>query len=70
VQGLKDSYPVNDTFDPLSEDYLADPYPYYAGFRREAPVFFAPKIDMWVVSRYEDFLAIVKDPETFSNARV
>ena len=70
MQGLKDSYPVNDTFDPLSEDYLADPYPYYAGFRREAPVFFAPKIDMWVVSRYEDFLAIVKDPETFSNARV
>jgi cytochrome P450 len=25
---------------------------------------------MWVVSRFENFLAIVKDPETFSNARV
>ena len=25
---------------------------------------------MWVVSRYEDILNIVKDPETFSNARV
>lgn len=65
-----DRHPADPTFDPLEEDYLADPYPYYARFRREAPVFFAPKIDMWVVSRYEDILAIVKDSETFSNARV
>jgi cytochrome P450 len=53
---------VDETFDPLSEDYLEDPYPYYVRFRREAPVFFAPKINMWVISRYEDILNIVKDP--------
>jgi len=49
---------------------LADPYPYYARFRREMPVFYAPKVVFWVVSRYEDIVSIVKDPETFSNARV
>ncbi len=63
-------HPVDPDFDPLDPDYLADPYPYYARFRREAPVFYAPKVDFWVVSRYEDILRIVKDPETFSNARV
>jgi cytochrome P450 len=63
-------HPVDPDFDPLDRDYLADPYPYYARFRREAPVFHAPKIDFWVVSRYEDIVSIVKDPETFSNARV
>ena len=63
-------HPVDPDFDPLDPDYLADPYPYYARFRREAPVFHAPKIDFWVVSRYEDIVSIVKDPETFSNARV
>ena len=57
-------------FDPLDPGYLADPYPHYARFRKEAPVFYAPKIEFWVVSRYEDILRIVKDPETFSNARV
>lgn len=31
------SYPVDETFDPLSEDYLEDPYAYYARFRREDP---------------------------------
>jgi len=45
-------HPVNPTFDPLDPDYLSDPYPYFARFR-ETPVFYAPKIDFWVVSRYE-----------------
>ena len=63
-------HPVDERFDPLDPDYLADPYPYYARFREEAPVFYAPKIDFWVVSRYGDIQEIVKDPETFSNARV
>jgi cytochrome P450 len=70
MQETTSSYPVDENFDPLPEDYLEDPYAYYARFRREAPIFFAPKIGMWVVSRYEDILTIVKDPDTFSNARV
>jgi cytochrome P450 len=63
-------YPVDPGFDPLDPDYLEDPYPYFARFRQEVPVFYAPKIDFWVVSRYDDIMRIVKDPETFSNARV
>ena len=69
MQKVKSSYPVDETLEPLSEDYLEDPYPYYVRFsakRRST----SPKINMWVVSRYEDILNIVKDPETFSNARV
>ena len=46
--------PVNEDFDPLDPDYLADPYPYFPRFRRESPVFYAPKIDFWVVGRYGD----------------
>jgi hypothetical protein len=35
-------YPVDSGFDPLDPDFLEDPCPYFARFRREAPVFFAP----------------------------
>lgn len=63
-------YPVDPEFDPLDEGYLRDPYPHFARFRREQPVFYAPKMDFWVVSRFEDIQRIVKDSETFSNARV
>ena len=59
-------HPVNQDFDPLDSKYLADPYPYFAKFRRETPIFYAQKIDFLVVSRYENILNIVKDPETFS----
>lgn len=70
VKPQREDYPVDPDFDPLARDYLADPYPHYARFRKETPIFYAPKIDFWVVSRYEDVQNIVKDPETFSNVRV
>ncbi|GAA0971839.1 hypothetical protein GCM10009555_023780 [Acrocarpospora macrocephala] len=54
-------------FDPLSPEQLADPYPLYARLRREAPVFYAEAHGLWVVSRYEDVLAVVRDTETFSS---
>jgi hypothetical protein len=63
-------FPVDPNFDPLDPDCLGDPYPLYARFRRKAPIFYAPKIDFWVVSRYEDMQNILKDPETLSNVRV
>lgn len=43
VEQQDSEHPVGPEFDPLDPDYLADPYPYYARFRREAPVFYAPK---------------------------
>jgi cytochrome P450 len=61
-------HPVDPDFDPLDPDYLADPH--FARFGREAPIFCAPKIDFWVISRYDDIMKIVSDPETFSNAGV
>lgn len=70
VEPKRSEYPVDPGFDPLDPDYLADPYPYYARFRGEAPIFYASKVDFWVVSRYEDIKRIVSDPETFSNKRV
>ncbi len=69
VEQQDSEYPVNPDFEPLDPDYLADPYPYFARFRSETPVFYTPKIDFWVVSRYED-IQNIKDPETFPNVRV
>lgn len=55
-------------FDPFAADYLRDPYPYLARARAEAPAFFAPDLDMWVVTRYADIEAIFTDPGTYSAA--
>src|SRR3954451_16599508 len=46
---------------------IADPFPFYARARAEAPVFFSDELGYWVVSRHEDCQAILKDHATFSS---
>ena len=61
--------PVHADFDPLSEEFLADPYAVMAHLPlEETPVFFAPSIDGYVVTRWADVEAVFLDPETYSAA--
>jgi cytochrome P450 len=61
--------PVHADFDPLSEVFLADPYAVMAELPlRETPVFHAPAIDGYVVTRHADVEAVFLDPETYSAA--
>jgi hypothetical protein len=57
--------PVLEDFDPLSPAFLADPYAHMGGL---PPVFFAPSIGYYVVTRYEDVDRIFLDKEAFSAA--
>ncbi len=54
-------------FNPFSPQVREDPYPFYAGLRRHAPVCEVPALGCWAVSRYEDVISILKDPATFSS---
>jgi cytochrome P450 len=61
---------VGGDFRPFSDEYQRDPYPFFARARREEPVFYSPDMDAYVVTRYEDCLAVLRDPETFSAKEV
>lgn len=54
-------------FDPLAPEQLADPYPLYSRMREECPVFHDEEHGLWVVTRYEDVMTVVRDPKTFSS---
>src|SRR5215211_6444219 len=61
--------PVRAGFDPLSDEFLADPYAVMASLPLdETPVFYAPALDGYVVTRYEDIEAVFLDPQTYSAA--
>jgi cytochrome P450 len=60
--------PVHADFDPLSPTFLADPFAVLASLPREMPVFYAPSIDCYVVTRYADIEAVFLDHETYSSA--
>lgn len=58
--------PVHHDFDPLSSSFLEDPFAVLASLKNEAPVFYAPSIDYYVVTRYADIETIFLDHETYS----
>jgi cytochrome P450 len=61
--------PVDDSFDPLSPEFLSDPYAVLANLPQQgAPVFFAPSIGYYVITRYTDIEQVFKDPATYSAA--
>ena len=56
-------------FDPLSPEFLDDPYAILAALpRAEAPVFYAPSIGYYVVTRYADIARVFDDPAAYSAA--
>ena len=61
--------PVHERFDPLSDDFLADPYAVMSALPlHETPVFYAPAVDGYVVTRHADVEAVFLDPATYSAA--
>jgi cytochrome P450 len=60
--------PVLEGFDPLAPEFLADPYAVLAGLPREAPVFYAPSIGYYVITRYADIEQVFRDPGSYSAA--
>ncbi|MFV2173334.1 cytochrome P450 [Actinomadura sp. LOL_016] len=49
------------SYDPWSPDFVADPYPVFERLREKQPVFFHEPTEQWVVSRYEDVDALLRD---------
>jgi cytochrome P450 len=48
------------SFNPMDPEFLADPYPTYRRLRTEDPVHQSP-LGFWVLTRYEDVAAVLRD---------
>ncbi len=48
-------------FNPMDPEFIADPYPTYHRLRAEDPVHHSP-LGFWVLTRYEDVVAALRDP--------
>jgi cytochrome P450 len=60
---------VDPGFDPLSADFLADPFAVMAKLDlAERPVFYAPAIDYYVITRHRDIEATFSDHDSYSAA--
>ena len=58
--------PQAQAFDPFLGEYQISPAEALRWSRDKEPIFYSPKLDYWVVSRYEDIKAIFRDNILFS----
>ncbi len=54
-------------YDPFSPEVVANPFPYYARLREQAPVHPVEK-RLWAVSRYEDVSTVLRSPAFSASA--
>lgn len=50
----------------LDEAIRNDPFPFYRALRQSQPVYYDPGLDLWLVTRYADCVAVLQDDETYS----
>lgn len=48
-------------FDPLDPGFFDDPYRHYAVLRAQQPVYLEPRVDAYLVTRYEDVHRLARD---------
>ncbi|MBV8054337.1 MAG: cytochrome P450 [Deltaproteobacteria bacterium] len=56
-------------FNPMTPEQRECPFDIYARARREMPIFYSERFDLWLVTRYHDIVTILKDPARFSSAQ-
>jgi cytochrome P450 len=49
------------------KSYFSNPYPLFDTLRTESPVFYSNRIGGWVLTRYEDVDAVLRNSEVFSS---
>lgn len=54
-------------YDPFDPSIVTDPYPTYEYLRDREPVYFAPETGTYVLSRHDDVVWALGDPELFSS---
>ena len=62
--------PQLEGFSLVDPDFLIDPYETVVRAHREAPVFFDPAINAWVITKYQDIASILADYQNFSSRAV
>ncbi len=58
---------VAEKYNPLDPEYSGKIHEVFTQAHREAPVFFSPLYNVWVVTRYDDIWTVLKDSETYSS---
>jgi cytochrome P450 len=49
-------------FNPLTPEFIDDPFPTYHRLQEEDPIHWSKLLDSWVMTRYDNIIAVLRDP--------
>ncbi len=70
ILGAPPGCPVNHSWDPLGQSYMADPYPIAAALREDHPVFYANEVGYVVVTKMADIETVFTNPDVYASSNV
>jgi cytochrome P450 len=56
-------------FNPFDPELRSNPYKVYRALREESPVYWSDVMQLWVLTRYDDVFAVLRDQARFSSER-
>lgn len=62
--------PMHQSWSPLDENYLSDPYPIASTLREAHPIFFAESLSHVVVTKMEDIETVFLNPDVYASTNV
>src|ERR1700722_946558 len=65
VQTTGENIPLESAFNPFDTGFMTHPDAVLARARDEDSIFFSPIMNAWIVTRYDDVVSVLRDPELF-----
>lgn len=65
VQTTDENIPLESAFNPFDTAFMTDPDAVLERARSQGSIFFSPIMNAWIVTRYDDVVSVLRDPELF-----
>jgi cytochrome P450 len=70
VPSTDENIPLESAFNPYDTTFMGDPDAVLARARDSGTIFFSPIVGAWIVTRYDDVVSVLRDPELFCSREI
>lgn len=70
VQSTDEFIPLESAFNPFDTVFMTDPDAVLKRARDDATIFFSPILNAWIVTKYDDVVSVLRDPELFCSKEI
>lgn len=70
VPSTDETIPLESAFNPFDTVFMTEPDAVLSRARDQAAIFFSPILNAWIVTKYDDVVSVLRDPELFCSREI